>query len=107
MEKQLRLKTQRLWDLVRYQRSELFAADLISRDEYAELVQDHGAVERLETYDSMRQKLAAKDALLERARTFAQKEHDKHFCVCHLRHHGVSTCTKCEAKALITELEGK
>lgn len=44
-------KNQRLWDLVRYQRSELHTVGLITDDEYAELAQDHPAVKRLEDYD--------------------------------------------------------
>lgn len=59
----------RLHDLVRYQRSELHEAGLISDDEYAQLAQDHSAVARLETYDSMKAQIAAlkaeRDALRE------------------------------------------
>lgn len=48
---------QRLWDLVRFQRSELFQAGLLSEEEYAELAEDHPAVARLESYDEMRLRL--------------------------------------------------
>lgn len=50
--KRLRADTQRLWDLVRYQRAELYAASLITDEEYAELASDHAAVKRLEAYDA-------------------------------------------------------
>lgn len=50
---------QRLLDLVRQQRMELHAGNLITDREYAELASDHGAVARLETYDQMRAELAA------------------------------------------------
>lgn len=50
-------RTQRLADLVRQQRMELFTADLINEDEYAELAKDHPAVARLESYDSMRREI--------------------------------------------------
>jgi hypothetical protein len=42
---------QRMFDLVRYMRSELHTAGLITDDEYAELAQEHSAVKRLEDYD--------------------------------------------------------
>lgn len=42
---------QRLFDLVRYMRTELHVAGLITDDEYAELAQAHDAVRRLEDYD--------------------------------------------------------
>lgn len=48
---ELESQNQRLHDLVRYKRHELFSDDLISMDEYAELAQDHPAVARLESYD--------------------------------------------------------
>lgn len=47
----------RLWDLVRHQRSELHEAELITDEEYAALAQDHASVARLETYDRLRQAL--------------------------------------------------
>lgn len=43
---------QRLFDLVRHQRSELHVAELITDDEYAQLAQEHSAVKRLEDYDA-------------------------------------------------------
>lgn len=45
---------QRLWDLVRYMRSELHVKQAITDDEYAELAQDHAAVARLEQDDRNR-----------------------------------------------------
>lgn len=50
---------QRLYDLVRQQRMELHAADLITNEEYAELAFEHSAVARLEDYDGIRAELAA------------------------------------------------
>lgn len=52
--KPLEQDTQRLWDLVRYQRSALHCAELITDDEYARLAEDHGAVARLEEYDKQK-----------------------------------------------------
>lgn len=51
------LTNQRMWDLVRHQRSELLQEGLITEDEYAELAQDHAAVKRLEDYDELAAKL--------------------------------------------------
>jgi hypothetical protein len=48
--------SQRLWDLVRYMRSELHVAELITDNEYAALAQDHAAVARLEARDAQRQR---------------------------------------------------
>jgi hypothetical protein len=59
--------TQRLMDLVRQQRMELLAADLITREEYAALAQEHGAVARLESYDQVREKMAHLDSDLRAA----------------------------------------
>lgn len=42
---------QRLWDLVRYMRSELHEKQLVTDDEYFELAKDHAAVARLEQDD--------------------------------------------------------
>jgi hypothetical protein len=42
--------TQRLWDLVRYQREEFHDAGLITDEEYAELAADCASVARLEYY---------------------------------------------------------
>jgi hypothetical protein len=42
--------TQRLWDLVRYQRHELHQAGLITDDEFAELTEDIASIARLEYY---------------------------------------------------------
>ena len=42
--------TQRLWDLVRFERHELHDAGLITDDEFAELVADCTSVARLEYY---------------------------------------------------------
>ena len=46
---------QRLWDLVRHQRAELFTEALISQKEYAALAFDHDAVGRLHSYDDLRE----------------------------------------------------
>lgn len=43
---------QRMFDLVRFMRGELFEAGLITHDEYALLAQEHSAVKRLEDYDA-------------------------------------------------------
>ena len=55
---------QRLRDLVRWARGELFREGLITQDEYVELATEHGAVERLQDYDKLR---AESDALRQRA----------------------------------------
>jgi hypothetical protein len=62
-----KIDTQRLWDLVRQQRSELHGDGLISDEEYAALASDGGAVARLETYDEMRADLHALRAALAEA----------------------------------------
>jgi hypothetical protein len=54
----LREKVQRLWDLVRFKRHDLFSEEIISCDEFAALVEDHAAVDRLETNDALRAELA-------------------------------------------------
>lgn len=54
----LKAVNQRLHDLVRYKRHELFNDGLITQDEYTEIMQDHPAVARLEGYDKMRNELA-------------------------------------------------
>lgn len=53
----LTASNQRMWDLVRYQRSHLLEAELITMDEYDELAKDHAAVKRLEDYDELAAKL--------------------------------------------------
>jgi hypothetical protein len=50
---------QRLLDLVRYCRHRLFDVELITREEFAELVKDHPAVARLSSYDELRAELTA------------------------------------------------
>ncbi len=61
---QLEARIQRLWDLARHQRAELFDAGLITKGEYLALLEDHAAVARLETYDSLRRdRDLARDAL--------------------------------------------
>lgn|ERR1017187_2010433 len=58
-------KLEREMDLVRYQRSELFDAELISEDEYAALVADSEngqRVARLESYDAIRKLSEARQA---------------------------------------------
>ncbi len=52
-------RTQRLTDLVRYQRQELHVAGLITDEEYFGLAKDHAAVARLESYDETRAALTA------------------------------------------------
>jgi hypothetical protein len=54
--KRLTAEVARLRDLVRHQRGELYEADLISDDEYANLVVTDGkaSVARLHTYDDLR-----------------------------------------------------
>lgn len=45
---------ERLWDLCRHQRTELYEAKLITNDEYVAFAEDHAAAERLETYSQLR-----------------------------------------------------
>lgn len=59
---------QRMWDLVRQQRMELFESDLITQDEYAALAVDHPAVARLESYDELRSQAQKYKANLATAR---------------------------------------
>lgn len=55
-------ETERLYDLVRYQRAELHEAGLITDEEYAAMMSDKGASrKRLEAYDDLRTALAAKE----------------------------------------------
>lgn len=60
---------ERLLDLVRYARHELFKASLITQDEFAALVQlgSNGA-RRLESYDDLRTKLARTQSRLDALR---------------------------------------
>ena len=60
----LRAENERMRDLVRYQRAELHAAKLITDEEYATLLSDHGAVARLEGYDALRARVATLEAAL-------------------------------------------
>lgn len=53
----LKGQNQRLSDLVRHQRGALYDAELITDEEYAALVEDPGAVSRLETIDELREKI--------------------------------------------------
>jgi len=53
---------QRLFDLVRQQRMELRAADLISDEEYLELAKEHAAVARLEDYGDLRERIRTLEA---------------------------------------------
>lgn len=53
----LTTNAERLTDLVRYKRHDLYREGLISDDEYAELVQVQGAVARLESYDELRARM--------------------------------------------------
>ena len=50
---------QRLWDLLRLVRHDLFNQNAITAEEFATLVQEHPAVKRLESYDAARAELAA------------------------------------------------
>lgn len=52
----------RLGDLVRHQRSELHDAELLTDEEYAEIVKDHDAVARLEGYDALQARLKVVEA---------------------------------------------
>ena len=49
----------RLWDLVRYQRMELHAANLITDEEYQRLLSDDKSVARLASYDQLQRSLSA------------------------------------------------
>lgn len=51
------VRLERMSDLVRYKRAELHNDGLISDEEYAEIVQDHAAVARLEGYDAIKGEL--------------------------------------------------
>lgn len=48
---------ERLFDLVRWARSELHEAKLITDEEYAMLVREKGSVKRLESYDELAARL--------------------------------------------------
>lgn len=50
----MKIDNQRLWDLLRHQRHDLFNDELITPGEFAELVSMKGSVQRLETYDALR-----------------------------------------------------
>jgi len=72
-------ENQRLMDLVRYQRSELHEAGLISNEEYAALVADSDSgqrVARLEGYDKLRKENSALKEQLAEARKLAQLRED-------------------------------
>lgn len=67
LEHKLPFTNERLFDLVRYKRSELYEANLIDEQEYIELVIEGGShkrksVSRLEDYDKVRADLAAAHA---------------------------------------------
>jgi hypothetical protein len=64
----LEKKLQRLTDLVRHQRQELYQAGLITDQEYSDLVMFPGSVDRLGSYDDM------KAALKEIADTTHEKD---------------------------------
>ncbi len=70
------LTSQRLFDLVRHQRSNLLQDELITEEEYDELCKDHAAVMRLEDYDDMAARLreAKSDVIHYRALFQAQVE---------------------------------
>lgn len=50
----MQIDNQRLWDLLRFCRHDLHNEELITNEEFAELVMMTGAVQRLETYDEHR-----------------------------------------------------
>lgn len=58
-------ENERLRDLVRYERHALHEEGLITDEEFAELLQTEGAVERLASYDTLRKQLEAKSAVIE------------------------------------------
>lgn len=64
----LRADHQRLLDLVRSQRGELYEAMLITDEEYAAFASDHAAVAWLEWYDEIRAKYAALSTALDKIR---------------------------------------
>lgn len=71
------MTNQREHDLVRQMRGELFAENLITKEEYAALASEHGGVQRLEDYDRLRAEIAeAKEDLAhcESAGEDAQRE---------------------------------
>ena len=70
----LQKRNQREQDLIRYCRSDLHDANLITDDEYVELAKKHDAVKRLEDYDALRAELAKAKADVERLK----KEIDAH-----------------------------
>lgn len=61
-------RVQRLWDLCRHQRQELFLEELISEEEYAAFAQDHAVVERLETYDALKARVEELERAMGRIR---------------------------------------
>ncbi len=65
---------QRLADLVRYKRHDLHNEDLISNEEYAEIVANQGAVNRLEGYDTAKAKFKAERDQLITSLQRAEKE---------------------------------
>lgn len=63
------MRNERLLDLVRYQRSELHAANLISDEEYVWLVEQGSAsARRLESYDEIREKMRKLEAELKQTK---------------------------------------
>src|SRR5579883_2855413 len=71
----LEASNERMRDLVRYKRHELFDNDLISREEFASLVSETpGAVVRLEGYDKAKAEFKARVAALEEQLEQAQRE---------------------------------
>lgn len=82
----------RLRDLVRYMRSELFAERLITKEEYADLLNDEGAPKRLEDYDAevrrLTADLAAQAALVERSQLWLRRLLNKVNVVTATHRHG-------------------
>lgn len=103
---------QRMWDLVRQQRSELLEADLITREEYAQLAADETidkpgqgspSPRRLESYDELR---AALHAMREALHGFIEDSLDEHG-----DEHHEDDCPRCEliikARAALALWEAK
>lgn len=66
---------ERLLDLVRYQRQELHQAELITDEEYIQLLQEEGSRKRLESYDELRERLTTLEANCKNLLDAAQSAH--------------------------------
>lgn len=76
------VRLERYHDLVRYQRSELHQADLITDDEYVELLSDSKSVARLHAYDDLRKSLKSAEAKLAELQKASLALYD--FCLSHI-----------------------